>query len=80
MITINVECREPYVETYGMFDIHEVANVERKVPLDWIINDGTYVSDEYLKYARPFIIGRVAPYTAGGLPIHLTMTKKRNHK
>jgi 6-phosphofructokinase 1 len=50
------------------------------VPQDWIINDGTYVSDEYLKYARPFIIGRVAPYTAGGLPIHLTMTKKRNHK
>ena len=80
MITINVECREPYVDTYGMFDIHEVANVERKVPQDWIINDGTYVSDEYLKYARPFIIGRVAPYTAGGLPIHLTMTKKRNHK
>ena len=37
-----------------------------------------YVSDEYLAYARPFIIGRVAPYTAGGLPIHLTMNKKRN--
>ena len=36
--------------------------------------------EEFLKYARPFIIGRVAPYTAGGLPIHLTMTKKRNHK
>ena len=80
MVTIQVQSREPYVETYDMFDIHEVANVERKVPLDWIINDGTYVSDEYLKYARPFIIGRVAPYTAGGLPIHLTMTKKRNHK
>ena len=80
MVTIKVDSREPYVETYDMFDIHEVANVERKVPLDWITNDGTYVSDEYLKYARPFIIGRVAPYTAGGLPIHLTMTKKRNHK
>ena len=80
MITIEVQCREPYVETYDMFDVHEVANVERKVPLNWIINDGTYVSDEYLKYARPFIIGRVAPYTAGGLPIHMTMSKKRNHK
>jgi 6-phosphofructokinase 1 len=80
MVTIQVQSREPYVETYSMFDIHEVANIERKVPLEWIINDGTYVSDEYLSYARPFIIGRVAPYTAGGLPIHLTMTKKRNHK
>ena len=77
MITIQVQSRQPYVESYSMFDIHEVANIERKVPKNWIINDGTYVSDEYLSYARPFIIGRVPPYTAGGLPVHLTMKKKR---
>jgi 6-phosphofructokinase 1 len=77
MITIQVESREPYIETYDMFDIHEVANVERKVPKKWIINDGTYVSNEYLEYARPFIIGDIKPYTAGGLPMHLTMKKKR---
>ena len=77
MITIQVQSREPYVESYSMFDIHDVANIERKVPKNWIINDGTYVSDEYLSYARPFIIGRVPPYTAGGLPVHLTMKKKR---
>ena len=41
MITIQVDSREPYVESYSMFDIHEVANVERKVPKNWIINDGT---------------------------------------
>ena len=80
MVTIKVESREPYIETYGMFDIHEVANVEKKVPLSWITEDGTYVSEEFLNYARPFIIGRVAPYSAGGLPVHLTMTKKRKHK
>ena len=77
MVTIQVDSREPYVESYDMFDIHDIANVERKVPLNWITNDGTYVSDEYLKYARPFIIGSVQPYTAGGLPIHLTMHKKK---
>ena len=80
MVTIKVESREPYVETYSVFDIHDVANVEKKVPLNWITNDGTYVSDEFLSYARPFIIGRVPPYTAGGLPVHLTMNKKRKHK
>ena len=77
MVTIQVESREPYVETYDMFDIHDIANVERKVPLNWIIKDGTYVSDEYLSYARPFIIGSVQPYTAGGLPVHITMNKKK---
>ena len=76
-VTIKVDSREPYIESYDMFDIHDIANVERKVPLSWITNDGTYVSDEYLAYARPFIIGSVQPYTAGGLPIHLTMNKKR---
>ena len=80
MITIQVNSREPYVETYDMFDIHEVANIERKVPLKWIINDGTYVSDEYLAYARPFIIGNIQPYTAGGLPVHLTMNKKKTKR
>ena len=77
MVTIKVDSREPYVETYSMFDVHEVANMERKVPLNWIINDGTYVSDEYLAYARPFIIGSMQPYTAGGLPVHITMNKKK---
>lgn len=78
MVSIQVDSREPYVESYDMFDIHDIANVERKVPLNWITNDGTYVSDEYLAYARPFIIGSVQPYTAGGLPIHLTMNKKKH--
>lgn len=77
MVTIQVDSREPYVETYDMFNIHDIANVERKVPLNWIIKNGTYVSDEYLAYARPFIIGSVQPYTAGGLPIHITMNKKK---
>ncbi len=77
MVCIEVKSREPYVEEYSSFDIHEIANVERKVPSKWIINDGTYVSDDYLAYVRPFIIGSVQPYTAGGLPMHLTMTKKR---
>ena len=80
MVTIKVESREPYVETYSLFDIHDVANVEKKVPINWITNDGTYVSDEFLSYARPFIIGRVPPYTAGGLPVHLTINKKIKHK
>ena len=77
MISIEVKSREPYIVEYDMFDIHEVANVERKVPKNWIINDGTYVSDDYLDYVRPFIIGGIQPYTAAGLPIHITLNKKK---
>mgnify|MGYP002800049628 FL=1 len=76
MVTIQVTSREPYLVTYNKYDIHEIANVERKVPRDWIINDGTYVSEKYLEYARPLILGNILPYYAGGLPRHLTLHNK----
>jgi 6-phosphofructokinase 1 len=76
MVCIEVKSREPYVAEYDMFDIHEVANIERKVPLKWIINDGTYVSDAFISYAKPLILGTLTPYTAAGVPIHLNMNKK----
>lgn len=77
MITIQVSSRVPYLVTYNKNDIHDIANIEKKVPLDWIINDGTYVSEKYLEYARPLIIGTILPYYAGGLPKHLTLKNKR---
>ncbi|MBR4089474.1 MAG: 6-phosphofructokinase, partial [Mogibacterium sp.] len=73
MITIKVNSRRPYLTSYDSFDIHEVANVERKVPLDWIINDGTYVSDEFIEYARPLIMGEIEPYYSEGVPQHLSL-------
>ena len=77
MICIEVKSREPYIAQYDMFDIHEVANVERKVPKRWIINDGTYISDEYVDYVRPLIMGNLQPYTAAGVPIHMTLKNKK---
>lgn len=73
MVTIQVTSRRPYIVEYSQFDIHEIANVERKVPKKWIINDGTYVSDEFLTYARPLIIGELQPHFAGGVPVHITL-------
>lgn len=75
MITIKVESRKPYLTSYSSFDIHEVANVERKVPLDWIINDGTYVSDEFISYAKPLIMGEIEPYFSEGVPQHLSLAE-----
>ena len=76
MIVIKVDSRKPYLVSYDSFDIHEVANVERKVPLDWIINDGTYVSSEYIEYARPLIMGEIEPYYSEGVPQHLSLIKE----
>jgi len=79
MITIDVVKREPYEVAYSIYDIHEIANVERPVPMEWIVEDGTNVSDEYIAYARPLIMGELTPLMVDGLPRHL-VRKKSTYK
>lgn len=52
-------------------DIKNIANIEKTVPKEWIINDNTYVSDEFIEYARPLILGEVNTVFKDGLPLHL---------
>lgn len=69
--------RDVYTVNYETFDIHEIANVEKKVPSDWIINNGTNISDAYVKYASPLILGVITPYYTRGIPKHLTLANKK---
>lgn len=56
--------------TTAAYDIHEIANVERPVPAEWILDDGD-ISEEYEKYARPLILGELLPVFENGTPRHL---------
>jgi len=47
--------RENYTVTYGKAPLAEVANSERHFPKEWITDDGTDVTDDFLHYARPLI-------------------------
>ena len=75
MITIDVKERNPYQVGYSIYDIHAIANVERPVPAEWIIYDGTDVSEEYVNYARPLILGELTPMMVNGTPRHLVLKK-----
>ena len=44
------------------------ANTEKKVPTEWITNNGTYVGDEFVKYALPLIQGDAKAPLENGLP------------
>ena len=63
----------PYVMNIELTDVKNVANVEKKVPDEWIINDGTYVSNDVLTYMRPLIQGECAPIMENGIPRHLVL-------
>ena len=75
MIVFKRISNAPYSIVSDIIDIRKVANKEKCVPLDWIINDGTYVSEEYDTYARPLIIGELSPFMVDGLPRHLFIDK-----
>ena len=49
----------------------ELANYEKKVPLDWINEDHTEMTQAYIDYAAPLIQGEFEPFYVNGLPYHL---------
>ena len=73
VVTINVDEREPYQVRYGLADVHGIANVERKVPVEWITSDGLDVTPAYSQYARPLIAGNYVPYYVDGIPHHMVL-------
>lgn len=64
---------QPYVTEYITVNIADIANRERKVPLDWIREDGMGVTDDFVRYARPLVQGELVPLFVGGLPRHIQM-------
>ena len=71
MITLDRNGDDPYQCGTSAYDIHAIANVERKVPDEWITADGTDLTEDYEKYARPLIMGELQPLFVNGLPRHL---------
>ena len=64
---------KPYLMGTSIYDENAIANVEKTVPQEWIINDGTGVSQEALDYMRPLIQGEIYPYMVDGLPRHIKL-------
>lgn len=71
MITLDRNGDDPYQCGTSAYDIHAIANVERKVPDEWITADCKGLNDGYEKYARPLIMGELTPLFVDGLPRHL---------
>ena len=54
----------------GLEDVNEICNEEKTVPLSWINQDGSDVTEDFIHYARPLIQGNVElPMGEDGLPV-----------
>ena len=71
MVVLNRLSDDPYQCGTEVKDVHKIANDEKLVPREWVNEEGTGVTDEFVAYVRPLIQGDVSPVMVDGIPRHL---------
>jgi len=64
---------DPYMSITETADVSKIANVEKKIPLEWITDDD-YVTQDLIHYIHPLIQAELSPIMVDGLPRHLNLT------
>ncbi len=80
VITLKRVSDDPYMCITEEADVHLIANVEKKVPLEWITEDGTNVKPELVHYIYPLIQAEITPLWVDGLPRHIRLHTKSTIK
>ena len=60
-----------YSVSIGNCPLSAVANVERKIPREWINEAGNFVTKECNDYIRPLIQGEIYPVMENGIPQYI---------
>ncbi|MBR1676356.1 MAG: 6-phosphofructokinase, partial [Clostridia bacterium] len=64
-----------YEITYDLLPLSITANAEKGVPKEWITEDGTWLTEDFERYARPLIMGENEMSFEGGLPRYARLKK-----
>ncbi len=80
VITLKRVSDDPYMCITEEADVHKIANVEKKVPVEWLTEDGTNVKQELVHYINPLIQAEITPLWVNGLPRHIRLHYNRNSK
>lgn len=73
MIALKRISNDPYQCTTEAHDVHKIANLEKKVPLEWMCNNFTDVNEKFHRYARPLIQAELTPIYINGLQRHIKL-------
>lgn len=63
---------DPYMCITENADVSKIANVEKKIPAEWITDDD-YVTNDLVHYMHPLIQAELSPIMVDGLPRHLNI-------
>ena len=64
-----------YEIAYDLVPLSITANAEKGVPKEWITEDGTWLTEDFERYARPLIMGENEMSFEGGLPRYARLKK-----
>jgi 6-phosphofructokinase 1 len=73
MPTVVRKSNKPYRWTIGVADLKEIANVEKKMPRDYITEDGFHITAKCREYLAPLIQGEDYPPFRSGLPAYVRL-------
>ena len=76
MVILKRVSDDPYLCVTELYDVHKIANVEKKVPREWINEEGDFVTPAFINYVRPLIQAELTPMMVDGLPRHLRLEDK----
>ncbi len=68
MVGFKCDRENGYKCEYVLFDLEKVANFEQKVPVEWITEDKSNVTEDFIKYCAPLIRGELDMPYENGLP------------
>lgn len=80
MVVLQRISDDPYQCNTALKNVHKIANDEKCVPREWINEDGTYVTQDFITYVKPLIQGDVSPVMVDGIPRHLYPPKELYRK
>ena len=66
-------CDDPYQVEIELADLSKIANFEKKVPMEWINEEGNDIKDDLLRYLKPLIQGEVQIPYEKGVPRHFIL-------
>lgn len=64
---------DPYQVEIELADLSKIANFEKKVPMEWINEEGNDIKDDLLTYLKPLIQGEVQIPYENGVPRHFIL-------
>ena len=74
MVVLKRISNAPYQVEYSYAQIKDIANEAKSVPVEWINREENDITEEFIEYLRPLIVGEAEHYYENGIPKYLDIS------